>query len=87
MNRDRSDEEWAESLNYHNKCLEMLIPILSNLDHELTEDVLAAVAILRLDEEMESKHVSIHFPVSSTTSNSGVLTDVATHSSTNPPNF
>lgn len=57
MNRAQGDEGWAESesLHYHNKCLEMLIPILSNLDHELTEDVLAAVAILRLDEEMESK--------------------------------
>lgn len=53
MNRALRDD-CAEALHYHNKCLEMLIPILSNLDHELTEDVLAAVAILRLDEEMES---------------------------------
>ena len=52
INRAQGGHE-AESLHYHNKCLEMLIPILSNLDRELTEEILAAVAILRLDEEME----------------------------------
>jgi len=50
----------SESLRYHNKCLELLIPILSNLDHELTEDILAAVAILRLDEEMEVQDNCFH---------------------------
>jgi len=65
MNRAQGGNE-PESLHYHNKCLEMLIPVLSNLDHELTEDILAAVAILRLDEEMEgaSVDVSVHFMIS-----------------------
>ena len=48
---ERGDQ--AEALRYHNKCLELLIPIISEHEDELTEDVLAAVAILRQDEEME----------------------------------
>jgi hypothetical protein len=43
----------AEALQYHSQCLQLLIPILSGPQEGLTEEVLAAVAILRQYEEMD----------------------------------
>ncbi|KAJ4296406.1 hypothetical protein N0V90_006451 [Kalmusia sp. IMI 367209] len=52
MNRHTNDDD-IEALEYANKCLELLIPILSGPPNEYTEELLAAVAILRLNEEMD----------------------------------
>lgn len=43
----------GEALRHHNQCLELLIPILSGQPDQMTDDILAAVGILRMDEEME----------------------------------
>ncbi|RDW62566.1 hypothetical protein BP5796_10868 [Coleophoma crateriformis] len=49
----RSNYEETEAVEYHNKCLEHLIPILSNPKDSMNEDILAAVAILRQYEELD----------------------------------
>lgn len=54
INRQRPDGD-TESLKYHNQCLELLIPALSCNDNEITEELLAAIAILRQNEEMDRK--------------------------------
>jgi hypothetical protein len=54
INRQRPDGD-TESLKYHNQCLQLLIPTLSCDDDEITEELLAAVAILRQNEEMDRK--------------------------------
>lgn len=45
--------DWTEALEYHNRCLQLLIPVLSGGQEGYTEEILAAVAILRLNEEMD----------------------------------
>lgn len=42
-----------EALRHHNQCLELLIPILSGRQDQMTDDILAAIGILRMDEDME----------------------------------
>lgn len=44
----------TEALQYHNLCVQILIPALSEPGH-VTEDFLAAVAILRQHEEMDGE--------------------------------
>lgn len=43
----------SEALQYHNRCLQLLIPVLSGPRNSITDTVLAAVAILRQHEEMD----------------------------------
>ncbi|GKZ32514.1 hypothetical protein AbraIFM66950_001983 [Aspergillus brasiliensis] len=50
----------AEALQYHNHCLQLLIPILSGTGGDLTDVVLATVAILRQHEEMEYDDNQFH---------------------------
>jgi hypothetical protein len=52
LNR-RPGGNWTEALEYHTNCLQLLIPVLSGGQEGYTEDILAAVAILRLNEEMD----------------------------------
>lgn len=47
----------TEALQYHTQCLQLLIPVLSAPDNEVSEDVLAAIAILRQYEEMDGSSV------------------------------
>jgi hypothetical protein len=46
-------------LQYHNECVQRLIPALSEPEH-ITEDVLAVVAILRQHEEMDGEDHQFH---------------------------
>ncbi|GFF24094.1 hypothetical protein IFM58399_00533 [Aspergillus lentulus] len=59
INRQRPDGD-TESLKYHNQCLELLIPALSCNDNEITEELLAAIAILRQNEEMDPQDNQFH---------------------------
>jgi hypothetical protein len=43
----------TEALQYHNECVQLLIPKLSEPSEEINEDVLAAISILRQYEEMD----------------------------------
>ncbi|KAH1560820.1 hypothetical protein KXX62_002186 [Aspergillus fumigatus] len=52
INRQKQDGD-TESLKYHNECLELLIPTLSCDENEISEELLAAIAILRQNEEMD----------------------------------
>lgn len=53
---DRQDNsDVTEALQYHNCCLQLLIPALSGTREHITEDILAAVAILRQHEEMDGQ--------------------------------
>jgi hypothetical protein len=53
---DRQDNSDAtEALQYHNGCVQLLIPALSGPRDNITEEILAAVAILRQHEEMDGK--------------------------------
>lgn len=54
INRQKQDGD-TESLKYHNECLELLIPTLSCDENEISEGLLAAIAILRQNEEMDRK--------------------------------
>ncbi|KAJ5933259.1 hypothetical protein N7516_007748 [Penicillium verrucosum] len=59
LNRqDNSDV--TEALQYHNLCLQLLIPALSGAREHITEDILAAVAILRQHEEMDGEDNQFH---------------------------
>ncbi|KKA18280.1 hypothetical protein T310_7771 [Rasamsonia emersonii CBS 393.64] len=50
----------TEALQYHTQCLQLLIPVLSAPDTEVSEDVLAAIAILRQYEEMDDYDKRCH---------------------------
>ncbi|KAL1962934.1 hypothetical protein VTN77DRAFT_9030 [Rasamsonia byssochlamydoides] len=50
----------TEALQYHTRCLQLLIPVLSAADTEVSEDVLAAIAILRQYEEMDDYDKRCH---------------------------
>lgn len=52
IDRQRAGDT-AEALQYHNHCLQMLIPALSGAQENITDVILAAVAILREHEEMD----------------------------------
>ena len=52
MNR-HPEGDWTEALQYHTHCLQLLIPVLSGRSEDYTDEILAAVAILRLNEEMD----------------------------------
>lgn len=52
MDRQKGTDS-AEALQYHNHCLQMLIPTLSGVQENVTDVILAAVAILRQHEEMD----------------------------------
>jgi Fungal specific transcription factor domain len=52
-----------EALQYHSQCVRLLMPILSGREEELTEDVLAAVAILRQYEEMDGESSQNRFGI------------------------
>jgi hypothetical protein len=53
---DRQDNtDVTEALQYHNSCVQLLIPALSGPREHITEDILAAVAILRQHEEMDGQ--------------------------------
>jgi hypothetical protein len=51
----RPEGDGTEALQYHNHCLQLLIPVLSGPKVGLTDEVFAAVAILRQYEEMEGR--------------------------------
>lgn len=53
MNRHRRGQESTEALEYYDKCLNLLIPTISDPENHVTEEVFAAVAILRQYEEMD----------------------------------
>ncbi|KAJ5501086.1 hypothetical protein N7527_012207 [Penicillium freii] len=58
---DRQDNsDVTEALQYHNCCLQLLIPALSGTRDHITEDILAAVAILRQHEEMDGEDNQFH---------------------------
>jgi hypothetical protein len=48
-------QDTSEALQYHNQCLQLLIPVLSGPSDSITDTVLAAVAILRQHEEMDCR--------------------------------
>ncbi|KNG85371.1 hypothetical protein ANOM_005957, partial [Aspergillus nomiae NRRL 13137] len=50
----------SEALQYHNHCLQLLIPVLSGPRDSITDTVLAAVAILRQHEEMDCEDHQFH---------------------------
>ncbi|PYI17203.1 hypothetical protein BO99DRAFT_483392 [Aspergillus violaceofuscus CBS 115571] len=50
----------SEGLQYHNHCLQLLIPALSGSSTDITDVVLATVAILRQHEEMEPDDNQFH---------------------------
>lgn len=54
LNRQASGDA-TEALQYHNCCVQLLIPALSGGQEQMTEDILAAVAILRQHEEMDGR--------------------------------
>ncbi|KAJ5822403.1 hypothetical protein N7447_004743 [Penicillium robsamsonii] len=56
--QDNSDV--TEALQYHNRCVQLLIPVLSGPHDHITEDILAAVAILRQHEEMDGEDNQFH---------------------------
>lgn len=56
LNR-QNHSDTAEALQYHNQCVQLLIPALSE-PGLITEDFLAAVAILRQHEEMDGRSFS-----------------------------
>ncbi|KAJ5444797.1 uncharacterized protein N7458_008669 [Penicillium daleae] len=58
LNR-QNDSEAAEALRYHNECVQLLIPVLSEPEH-ITEEFLATVAILRQHEEMDGEDHQFH---------------------------
>ncbi|CAG8278055.1 unnamed protein product [Penicillium salamii] len=59
LNRqDNSDA--TEALQHHNCCVQLLIPALSGPRDNITEDILAAVAILRQHEEMDGEDNQFH---------------------------
>ncbi|KAL1878246.1 hypothetical protein Daus18300_002163 [Diaporthe australafricana] len=60
INRHRRGQESTEALEYYDKCLNLLIPAISNPEHHVTEEVFAAVAILRQYEEMDSEDRGLH---------------------------
>ena len=62
MNR-RPNGDWTEALEYHNRCLELLIPGLSGHQEGYNEEILAAVAILRLNEEMDCEVILALFVI------------------------
>ena len=49
----------TEALEYYNKCLGLLIESVSEQDGQVTEEVLAAIAVLRQYEEMDGMYPSI----------------------------
>ncbi|KAK4866111.1 hypothetical protein LT330_008851 [Penicillium expansum] len=58
---DRQDNtDVTEALQYHNRCVQLLIPALSGPREHITEDILAAVAILRQHEEMDGEDNQFH---------------------------
>ncbi|CAI7574149.1 unnamed protein product [Penicillium palitans] len=58
---DRQDSsDVTEALQYHNCCVQLLIPALSGAREHITEDILAAVAILRQHEEMDGEDNQFH---------------------------
>ncbi|PYH49266.1 uncharacterized protein BP01DRAFT_75078 [Aspergillus saccharolyticus JOP 1030-1] len=50
----------AEALQYHNHCLQLLIPALSGSKEDINDVVLATIAILRQLEEMEPDDNQFH---------------------------
>ncbi|KAJ5666643.1 hypothetical protein N7462_011052 [Penicillium macrosclerotiorum] len=50
----------TDALQYHNQCVQLLIPELSKSENRITEDTLAAVAILRQHEEMDGEDYQFH---------------------------
>ncbi|KAJ5150267.1 hypothetical protein N7448_001845 [Penicillium atrosanguineum] len=55
LNRQNTSDI-EEALQYHSECVSLLIPALSEPEQHITEDLLAAVAILRQHEEMDGEH-------------------------------
>ncbi|KAE8145939.1 hypothetical protein BDV25DRAFT_144193 [Aspergillus avenaceus] len=59
LNRQKVEDS-AEALQYHNRCLQLLIPVLSGPRDNITDTVLAAVAVLRQHEEMDCEDNQFH---------------------------
>ncbi|CAI7623483.1 unnamed protein product [Penicillium pancosmium] len=59
LNR-RNTEDAPEALQYHNDCVKLLIPAMSEPEQHITEDILASVAILRQHEEMDGEDNQFH---------------------------
>lgn len=47
--------EETEAMQYHDKCLQLLIPIVSDSGQGVDEEVFASIAILRQYEEMDGR--------------------------------
>lgn len=60
INRHRRGQESTEALEYYDKCLNLLIPTISNPENYVSEEIFAAVAILRQYEEMDSEDRGLH---------------------------
>ncbi|KAJ5753362.1 uncharacterized protein N7511_007515 [Penicillium nucicola] len=56
----QSGSDLTEALQYHSCCVQLLIPALSEPREHITEDILAAVAILRQHEEMDGEDHQFH---------------------------
>ncbi|KAH7152703.1 hypothetical protein EDB81DRAFT_432180 [Dactylonectria macrodidyma] len=59
INRGKPDSA-TESLEYYDKCLELLIEAVSGQDGQVEEEVLAAITILRQYEEMDADDKELH---------------------------
>jgi hypothetical protein len=55
LNRQNTSDV-EEALQYHNECVNLLISALSEPKQPITEELLAAVAILRQHEEMDGEY-------------------------------
>ncbi|KAI5468136.1 hypothetical protein BGZ63DRAFT_460005 [Mariannaea sp. PMI_226] len=59
MNRNKPDMS-TESIEYYDKCLNLLIDAVSGQDGQVEEEVLAAISILRQYEEMDADDKELH---------------------------
>ncbi|KAJ5645913.1 hypothetical protein N7490_002285 [Penicillium lividum] len=75
LNRQTA-ENTADALQYHNICVQILIPALSDPEKYITEEFLAAVAILRQHEEMDGEDNQFHL-----TGTTHILNTIATFGS------
>ncbi|KAH6889652.1 hypothetical protein B0T10DRAFT_528917 [Thelonectria olida] len=74
LNRGKPDTS-TESLEYYDKCLELLIEAVSGQGGTVEEEVLAAIAILRQYEEMDADDKELHLTGTSRIVNSMSIFD------------
>ncbi|KAI1048862.1 hypothetical protein LB506_004577 [Fusarium annulatum] len=59
LNRDKADTS-TEALEYYNSCLSVLIEAVDKASGHIDEETLAAIAILRQYEEMDTEDMEMH---------------------------